>query len=358
MPAPRDPDLLVRAARLYYEQRLSQDDVARALGTSRSNVSRMLTAAQEQGIVEVRINDPAGRVPELERALVQRYGLEHAVVAVRSNDPGMRPMDRVGALAWQWLRGELKDGMTLALSWGRSLQAMVWAAQNESPVSVEIVQLVGGLSSIASVITGQELVRELATRLGAHYRYLHAPAVFESATARDAMLAESSVTQVLDIARRADIAVVGIGTVHQGSSAAILRSIRLDGAERAEFDAAGPVGDLAARFFDAGGHEVRGPVHDRVLAVTLDDVRNIPTVIGIAAGREKVDGVRAALRGRLIDVLVCDAATARGVLNAEGVGANGDPREVGHPVLAAAGPSGRGTLASAIPGPTKGRSTA
>jgi len=55
-------------------------------------------------------------------------------------------------------------------------------------------------------------------------------------------------------------------------------------------------------------------------ALTLDDVRNIPTVVGIAAGREKVDGLRAALRGRLIDVLVCDAAAARGVLNADGAG--------------------------------------
>ncbi|WP_088282528.1 sugar-binding transcriptional regulator [Kineosporia sp. A_224] len=346
MPAPRDPDLLVRAARLYYEQRLSQDDVARALGTSRSNVSRMLTAAQEQGIVEIRINDPAGRVPELERALVQRFGLEAAVVAVRPSDPGMRPLDRVGALAWQWLRSELKDGMTLALSWGKSVQSMVWAAQAESPMSVEVVQLVGGLSSVASEITGQELVRELATRIGAQYRYLHAPAVFESSTARDAMLAESSVQKVLELARRADIAVVGIGTVSQGSSAAILRSIRLDDAERTEFETAQPVGDLAARFFDAEGHEVRGAVHDRVLAVTLDDVRNIPTVVGVAAGREKVDGLRAALHGRLVDVLVCDAAAARGVLNAETAAGSRRADGAGPRSLAAHGPASRSVAAT------------
>ena len=350
MPAPRDPDLLVRAARLYYEQRLSQDDVARELGTSRSNVSRMLTAAQEQGIVEIRINDPAGRVPELERALVQRFGLEHAIVAVRPSDPGMRSVDRVGALAWQWLRGELKDGMTLALSWGKSVQSMVWAAQAESPLSVEVVQLVGGLSSVASEITGQELVRELATRLGAQYRYLHAPAVFESATARDAMLAESSVQQVLELARRADVAVVGIGTVSQGSSAAILRSIRLNDAERAEFEAARPVGDLAARFFDADGHEVMGAVHDRVLAVTLDDFRNIPTVVGVAAGREKVDGLRAALHGRLVDVLVCDAAAARGVLNAEAAPGATVARPAGRPAA-----NGRLVTSAAVAAASHGR---
>ena len=320
MPAPRDPDQLVRAARLYYERGQSQDEIARALGTSRSNVSRMLTAAQEQGIVEIRINDPAGRDSLLERALVNRYGLEEAVVAALPRDPGVRPLDRVGALTWQWLRNELKDGMTLALSWGRSLQAMVYAVGPEQPMNVNVVQLVGGLSSVDQEITGQELVREMATRLGARYSYLHAPAVFATSAARDTMLTERSITEALDRARRADIAVVGIGAANQGSSAAVLRSLHLDDAERAEFEAAHPVGDLAARFFDAEGHEVRGAVHDRVLAVTLDDIRVIPTVVGVAAGREKVEGLTGALRGGLLDVLVCDAAAARGLLAQAEVG--------------------------------------
>lgn len=314
MPSPRDPEILVRAARLYYEQHQSQDAVARALGTSRSNVSRMLTAAQELGIVEIRIHDPAGRASDLERALVQRFGLEQAIVAERAKDPGLRAIDRVGQLAWRWLRGELRDGMTVALSWGRSLQAMVEAA-GESPAGIEVVQLVGGLSSVASEISGQELVRELATRLGARYRYLHAPAIFESAAARDLMLAEPSVAQALDAARHADLAVVGIGAVAQGSSAAVLRALRLDAEEQRAFDASGAVGDLSARFFDAAGREVGGAVHDRVLALTLDEVRAIPRVVGLAVGRDKVEGVAAALRGRLVDVLVCDATVARGVLS-------------------------------------------
>ena len=69
MPTPRDPATLVAAARLYYVEGRSQAEVADALQTSRSNVSRMLTEAQKQGIVEIRINDPAGRVHELEDEL-------------------------------------------------------------------------------------------------------------------------------------------------------------------------------------------------------------------------------------------------------------------------------------------------
>jgi DNA-binding transcriptional regulator LsrR (DeoR family) len=55
---PRDPATLLAAARLYYLEGQSQADIATRMGTSRSNVSRMLTEAQKQGIVEIRINDP------------------------------------------------------------------------------------------------------------------------------------------------------------------------------------------------------------------------------------------------------------------------------------------------------------
>lgn len=311
MPAPREPELLVRAARLYHLEGYSQQEVARELGTSRSNVSRMLAAALELGIVEIRIHDPAGRDQELEQALRTRFGLDEAVVAARGED---RPLDRVGQLAATWLLGSIKDGMTVALSWGHALQSMVWATTTDQPIAVELVQLVGGLSSVASEITGQELVRELAARLGASYRYLHAPAVLTSPAGRDALLAERSIAASLDAARSADIAVVGVGTAGYGSSAAVLKSLQLTPEERAAYEAAAPVGDLAARFFDAEGRAVGGPVADRVLAVSLDDIRRIPTVVGVAAGREKARGLHGALAGGLLDVLICDQAAARGVL--------------------------------------------
>ena len=87
------------------------------------------------------------------------------------------------------LLDNLKDSMTVALSWGHALQAMVYATTSDQEHHrLTLVQLVGGLSSISNEISGQELVRELAVRLGAGYRFLHAPATLEPATSRDALL--------------------------------------------------------------------------------------------------------------------------------------------------------------------------
>jgi DNA-binding transcriptional regulator LsrR (DeoR family) len=324
MPAPRDPALLAKAARLYFVEDRSQDDVATVLGTTRSNVSRMLKQARELGIVEIRIVDPAGRDQELELALRARFGLLDA--RVLETGPEADVLAGVGRLAVRWLDESLRDGQVVALSWGHSLEAMVRAVDGLSRRDVEVVQLVGGLSSLDSAATGQELVRELSERMGARHRYLHAPALFGSAEALTLMRRERTIAGALDAAKAADLAVVGIGTPGVGSSKALLDALGLSPAERAEFDASGAVGDVCARFYDLSGREVSSVVADRVLAVTLDDLRAIPVVAGVAAGAEKALGILGALHGRIIDVLICDQAAARSVLTLETDGAAADAR--------------------------------
>jgi DNA-binding transcriptional regulator LsrR (DeoR family) len=316
MPAPRDRVALIKAARMYFLDGRSQDDVARVLGTSRSNVSRMLSAARAQGIVEIRVHDQTSRAPELEQALRERFQLAH--VRVAAFRPGADVQAAAGDLAAQWLDESLRDGMVLGLSWGTSLQAMVAAFSVDQPRSAEVVPLVGGLKTTESLMAGQEIVRELAGRLGATYRYLHAPALLRSEAARDALLAEPAISGVLQRASSADIAMVGIGSVGTGSSNEIVEGLGLSPAEREAFLAAGPVGDTCCRFFDADGQPIRGVVHDRVLAIELDQLRRIPTVIGVVTGAEKVPGVLGALRGGMIDGLILDANLALALLSGVG----------------------------------------
>ncbi|KQS68979.1 hypothetical protein ASG41_06450 [Modestobacter sp. Leaf380] len=305
---------------MYYVENLSQAEVAQRVGTSRSNVSRMLAAAVEQGIVEIRINDPAGRDRDLEEQLRQRFDLQAVRVTQRTSLGN--PQVEVGIQAGRHLVHELRDGMTVALSWGSALQAMVWQTSPDRDYAVHLVQLVGGQSAVENEVSGHELVRELAARLGATYQYLHAPATLTTADARDSLAGEASVAQALARARDADIAVVGIGAPEHGSSGAVLASLGLDAADTAHLRAAQPVGDIASRYFDRDGRPVLGAVHDRVLGVTLEELTAIPTVVGVACGRVKTAAVLGALRGRLVDVLVCDEPLARAVLTQDRAGSS------------------------------------
>ncbi|GAA1203216.1 sugar-binding transcriptional regulator [Prauserella alba] len=316
MPPPRDQQALVAAARLYYEEGRSQHEVAKALDISRSSVSRMLTAAREHGIVRIEINDPTGRDMDLEAELAERFGLRDCRVAeIHSGD---RPLQRVGDLGARWLLDTIQPGQRIGVSWGTGLQALVQSIPDEGGLDVEVLPLVGGLSAVDTAISGEELVRDLAGRLGGRYQRLHAPALLTSKEGRDVLLAEPSVQATLDAARRVQVALAGIGRVGRGSSASLVTAMNLSEQERAGLDAAGPVGDVCARFFDAAGKAVTGPADDRVLAVSLADLAAIPTVAGVAAGPEKADGVLGALHTTVLDVLICDSSLARALLSERG----------------------------------------
>ncbi len=349
MPPPRDPATLMAAARLYYVQGRSQAEVATTLGTSRSNVSRMLSEALEQGIVEIRIHDPAGREHDLEEKLRETFGLREVRVAHVGSVADTSLEEKVGTQAARLLLENLTDGMTVALSWGHALQSMVYATTAHEHYRLNLVQLVGGLSSISNEISGQELVRELAVRIGAEYRFLHAPAVLESAVSRDALMAESSIAAALTSAAEADIAFVGVGAPTAGSSSAILESLELSAEEEQMFWDAGPVGDIAARYYDAQGRPIRGAVHDRVLAISLDQLARIPHVVGVAQGRAKSRGVLGAIRGHHIDSLVCDEVLARNLL--------ADAR-AGLETLIGAAPSSTSPTSPTSSTPRRGRATA
>jgi DNA-binding transcriptional regulator LsrR (DeoR family) len=310
----RERDQLLKAARLYFIDGLSQQQVAESLGTTRSNVSRILAAARRKGVVEIRLNEPTQRAYQLEDALARAYGpVEARVVA---NQPRQDVTAEAGRLAASWLLEALEPKQRVALSWGRTLHGMVQAVSPNSMPDVEIVPLVGGLSTSSRDAGNQELVRLLADRLGCTHWYLHAPALFQSPTALQALLREPAIATALDAARTADIACVGIGDAHTGSSSNILTGLALDGRERDRFEAAGPVGQICGRFFDADGEEIDSCVHDRILGVSLEDLQAIPSVLGIAVGTVKGPAIRAALAAKLVDAVVCDEAAAQAALSA------------------------------------------
>lgn len=312
----RDRERLIRVARMYYQQDLSQQEIADALDTTRSNVSRILAAAREQGVVEIRIIEAIDRSDLLEEQLRRQLGIREArVLASVARQDVLADVGRLGAA---WLREVAVSGRRVALSWGLTLQAVVQAVTPGVAGDTEVVQLVGGLSAISSKISGQELVRELSERLHCGYRYLHAPAVFASTAALRSMLAEPSISQAMDAARSADVAVVGLGAVGHGLSAEIVDALGLTHREQAELDECNPIGDICARYFDASGKEIQSVLHDRVLAIELDELRDIPTVAAVAVGASKGASIAAAARGELLDVLICDEAAARAALAAAG----------------------------------------
>jgi DNA-binding transcriptional regulator LsrR (DeoR family) len=307
MATARDRALVVKVARMYYEQNMSQDQIARALLTSRSNVSRILSVAKKRGIVEIKIVEVAKRETELEDMLVNRFGLLHARVAKVPS--GTSDYKAVGQLAASHFLTHLKPRVKIAISWGRSLQAMVNELEEDQRPDITLIPLMGGMTATPSSLSGETLIRSLASKLKAEFQVLHSPTIVQSPDVKLALLQEPSVKSVIDAAKTADVAFVGIGAKDATSSSYILQAAGLNREEFPDFFNR-LAGDVAGRFYDFDGKVIDTRLEARTVGIDLADLRKIKRVVGVAAGEDKTLGILAALRGKLISELVTSSSCA------------------------------------------------
>jgi DNA-binding transcriptional regulator LsrR (DeoR family) len=299
--------LLYRVARAYYEDDLTQEEIADRFGLSRVKVCRLLNRAREAGIVRISVRLPGSGCGDLERALERRFGLREAVIAPRA--PRLSILDRIGAAAASLFARTVRGNETIGLTWGNSLRAFVESLPQLELPDVRIVQIIGGLGSVDAGVNGAELTRRLAERCGARPRIIQAPGIVASREVKAALLADPQVAEAIDLGTRADLAIVGIGVPEL--TPALLGSGAL--LQRGELDALlgrGAVGDIAFRHFDAGGRYLETDLDERVVGLDARALAAIPKRIGVAGGPEKTAAIGAALKGRLVDVLVTDEDTA------------------------------------------------
>jgi DNA-binding transcriptional regulator LsrR (DeoR family) len=293
------------AARLYYDEGLTQHEVAKRLSVSRSTVSRLLQLARDNDIVRIEVRAPspaAGLSAELATVL----GLQRAVVV-----PAQGPRAGLQALVAPALdelgRTGLAAGDVLAVSWGNTVWEIAQAQRFPSLRGVRLVPAVGGMDERDVRFQPNEIARRVAAASGGEVSFLHAPAL-PAPELRRSLLSDSQIAERLALWNRIHTALVGIGmppTALRVGPAHVL-------AAREALTAA--VGDVASRHFDLAGHPVELPHEDRLLAVTRDQLRAARTVIGVAAGPEKAASIVGAARAGLVDVLVTDAATATSAL--------------------------------------------
>lgn len=108
----------LRAAQMYYLQDQTMDAIARELRTSRSTVSRLLSAARESGVVQIQIKTPSDRAPELERAIRKRYKVDVHVVPVADTLNEVEVLDRVSMQAARTIGPLVDSNAVIGVAWG------------------------------------------------------------------------------------------------------------------------------------------------------------------------------------------------------------------------------------------------
>lgn len=311
---------LYKIAQAYYEDELTQQEIANRFHLSRSKVSRLLQEARSEGVVSIDLVAPPSGLADLEHELESKFGLQEALIVSvgSSQDLGLVKRE-LGPAAAKWLVRSLSGDEVLAMAWGMSLLAMVDALPARSWPDLTIVQMMGGMGSGEGRQHSYRLITRAADRFGANPRLVQAPGVVSSKATAEALKSNSQIADALSLAAKADIAVVGLGLLSPDTL--LLREgdilVQRDIDTLTEANA---VGDIALRYFDADGIPIELDINQRTVGLTLEQIKRIPCVMGIAGGKAKLEVIRGALRGSLLNVLVTDHSTAQSLLSGAKVG--------------------------------------
>jgi DNA-binding transcriptional regulator LsrR (DeoR family) len=297
---------------LHFIEGVKQSDIAERLNLSTSKVNRLIKRGRELGMVKITIENPFESLVDVESRLVRATGLGNVVLTPSVSGNPDTTLQVVGRAAANELLATIRDGDVIAITGGKALSAVVENLAPERAFDVTVVPLTGGVQG-KYYTDVNHLATQLADRLGGTALLLHAPLFAESREQRDTLMEVGSIRQVFDLARRAQVALVGIGSITtEGSSYHDL--MPGPNPERELLLRGDAVGEFLAHLIREDGSVADSPLNSRLVALRPVELKSCPHTIGVATGPEKVQPIRAALAGGLISSLVVDDATASSVL--------------------------------------------
>lgn len=301
--------IAVRASWLYYMEGQTQEQIAKTLGINRIRINRILAAARETGLVQVRINSRLTSCLDLEKALRDQFGISEAfVVPTPDNRDEVRRV--VGHEGGRILSDRLRENVVVAVGWGRTLRLGLQAMERRDVPGMEVVSLTGGLTR-GSVMNSHETAMRLSDMYSARCSYLVGPAFTDTEETLHMLLRQPMLIDALEHARQADIAYISVGGLDLNTT---MSQLGLIGPEDIEtLRRAGAVGDLLSYWVDEHGEVVDHPLNRRVLALPPADLVSIPGVILVTGGIDRAPVIRAALRRGVVHTLVTDEKTAERV---------------------------------------------
>ena len=303
------------AAHLYYMQDLTMDAIAHELHTSRSSVSRLLSHARATGLVDIQIRSPLDAPSRLELLIQERFKITAHVVPVPDHATDVDRLERV-ALSVARILGQFFDSnMVMGIAWGSTMNAISRHVTPKQTHGSQIIQLNGaGNMRTTGLSYASEILGRFGYAFGAHVHQFPVPAFFDNPATKQALWRERSVSRLLEMQARMDVALFGLGSPFSEVPSHVYAGGYLEEGDYASLSRSAVVGDVATIFFRADGSTDGIPLNARGTGPDFDVLRRTPRRLCVVSGAAKLPSLRGAIKAKLITDLFVDESTARALV--------------------------------------------
>ena len=298
--------LMTKVAWYYYFEEMTQQKVAELMGISRMRVIKLLEKAKQTGIIQLQLRKEGHARMELEQKLMSTFSLKDVFIVPAAENP--RHVNAgISKAASMYINERLTNGAVINMGYGNTPSRILnqLAMMAEHPITC--IALTGGVSYY--------LPDARSNVFNAKLHLVPAPLLTSSKEMAHAMRNETSVSEVSRMSELAQMTVIGIGSMHE--SATIFKTGVLSHNDYLYLGMQGAVGDVLSHFIDDQGQLIKTPIEERLISTSLEKLKKLNNVIGVAAGLHKAKAIRAVLNGQYLDVLITDDRTAEAILDIE-----------------------------------------
>lgn len=242
----------------------------------------------------------------LEKQLEEILNLDKVLIVPGDADQDKMVLDDIGKAGARYLKGTVADGDILSITGGSTVGALVEALpEMGSFKNTMVVPARGGMGGNMEY-QSNTLAATFANKLGGSYRMLHVPGQLSAGIAKT-LLNEPDIRDVMEHLGNTDILIYGMGKAKDMAIRRNLPANKVDIIKRGK-----AVAEAFGYFFDKDGKIVYS---SNPIGIKLQDLKKIPTVIGVVGGRGKAQAVMAFIVHCPNSVLVMDEGIAREILN-------------------------------------------
>ncbi|MEG2894637.1 MAG: sugar-binding domain-containing protein [Niameybacter sp.] len=292
--------LMVKITWYYYIEKFTQQKISDMLGISRMRVIKLLDKAQQSGIIQFKIREDNAHRIQLERKLMAHFNLNDAFI-VPTHPDSKEINETIAKAAAMYINDRVLTNSFINIGYGDTLGKVLNHLATLSTCQFSCVSLTGGVN---------HYFQNARQSLFSVQLYLTpAPLMCSTKEMAYAMREEHAIKEISRMVKHSDFTLLSIGEVKETSTIYNLGILSKN--DILYLGMNGAVGDILCHFIDVEGHLIHSPIEDRLISTPLEVLKTLPNVIGIAAGAQKVEAIRAALKGGYFNVFITDEATAK-----------------------------------------------
>lgn len=303
-----EDSLIMKIAWKYYNEGMTQNEIAESLNLSRMKVIKYLDIAKSTNIIQFKINlDPFFDI-DLQNKIKQTYNLQDIYIVPASDH---HPLDSLTKAAAQYIEDRITSDTMINVGYGQAVSRTLGHLNISTKYKVTFVSLSGGVRFY--IPASANSTSDHYTNPNYNHYIMPAPLLVSNEHLAEQLMQENPIKKIAEMVPHSTITVIGIGALNE--QATLVKEGYLNTNDIEIFKSMGAAGDLLSQFYDKNGAVLDFALHKQLVSTDIKQLKSLNHVVGVASGLEKREAIIGALKGGYIDVLITDEAVAKSLID-------------------------------------------